>query len=104
MPAHAKIEGIKLIKLNSSGINEPDDPTYPWKLEISFSPPEFLIIAFIGLFGGSEELVVRGMTREALEELLESEGYRHHPRLRKITITGPDGKPEEIERQQRPTA
>jgi len=84
------ISGIKLISLNSSGVNEPEDPSYPYKLEVSFRPPEFMIIAFIGLFGGSEELVIQGKTREDLDKLIEQEGYLTHPRLRKMTITGPN--------------
>lgn len=85
------IPGLKLIHHNAGRINEPDDPSLPFKLELSLSPPQFMIISFIGLYGGSEEIVVRAKTREALEEFLEQNQLRRHPRLRSLTITGPDG-------------
>jgi hypothetical protein len=85
------IEGIKLIRHNAGGVNEPDDPSYPYKLEASFRPPEFMIVAFIGLYKGSEEIVVRGMTQKALEEFISENHLRSHPRLRQLTITGPKG-------------
>lgn len=86
-----KIEGLKLIRLNSIGVHEPDDPSYPYKLEINLSPPELMQIAFIMLHGGSEELVVRAMTREAIDQFIEQNDLRHHPRLRRMTLSGPDG-------------
>jgi hypothetical protein len=92
------IEGLKLIKLNSIRINEPDDPSYPYKLEANFSPPELMQVAFIMLHGGSEEMVVRAMTRKALDQFIEINNLRRHPRLRRIVITGPKGAREEIKR------
>ena len=84
------IPGIKLIRHNAGGINEPDDPSMPWKLEANFRPPEFMNVAFVLMHGGSEEIVVRGDTREALEEFVEENNLRTHPRLRRLTITGPE--------------
>jgi hypothetical protein len=92
------IEGLKLIKLNSCRVNEPDDPSYPYKLEANFSPPEFMQVTFIMLHGGSEEMVVRAMTREALDQFIEVNGLQRHPRLRRMIITGPKGIREEISR------
>lgn len=80
------IEGIKLI-YQTGGANEPDDPSYPWKLYANFSPPEFMVMAFVGLYGGSEEIVVRGKTKEALEEFVKVNDLRRHPRLRRLEIT-----------------
>jgi len=85
-----KIEGIKLIHHNASGITRPDDPSYPWRLDATFSPPEFMQVAFIGLHGGLEILCVRGKTREALEQFVELNGLRQHPRLHKLEITQPE--------------
>lgn len=85
------IPGIKLIRHNAGNVNNPDDPTMPWKLEAHLRPPEFMIFAFIGLYGGSEEIIVRAETREALEKFIEANDFRTHPRLRRLTITGPDG-------------
>lgn len=84
------IEGIKLIRHNAGGVNVPDDPSYPWRLDASFSPPEFMLMAFIGLYGGIEEICVRGKTREALEQFVEMNSLRTHPRLRSLEITQPE--------------
>lgn len=84
------IEGIKLIRHNAGGVNLPDDPSYPWRLDVNLRPPEFMDFAFILLHGGSEEIVVRGMTKEALEEFVELNGLSDHPRLRSLEITQPE--------------
>lgn len=96
-----QIEGLKLIRLNSAGINEPDEPNasgYPYRLEVNLSPPELMLVAFVMLHGGSEIMVMRGKTRDAINQFIELNNLRHHPRLRRMTITGPDGLPEEIGR------
>jgi hypothetical protein len=92
------IEGLKLIRLNSSRVNEPDDPSYPYKLEVNLSPPELMQVAFVMLCGGSEELVVRALTRDAIDQFIQQNDLRRHPRLRRMTITGPDGTREESSR------
>ena len=61
------IEGIKLIRHNANRINNPDDPRFPYRLEVILRPPEFMEFMFVGLFGGSEIVIVRGMTKEAIE-------------------------------------
>lgn len=93
------IPGIKLILHNASNVRLPDDPSLPFKLEASFSPPEFMIFAFIGIYGGSEEIVVRGETKEALDKFIEANNLRTHSRLRSLTITGPDGVVEQLPRE-----
>lgn len=90
--------GLKLIRHNAGNINLLDDPSFPFKLEAIFSPPEFMTMMFVGLYGGSEEIVVRGMTREVLDKFIEEQKFRTHPRLRRLTITGSDGVVEEISR------
>ena len=90
------IPGLKLIHHNAGGVNVPDDPSFPFKLEGNFSPPEFMSVVFVLMHGGSEEMVVRGMTKEALYKLIEQNDLRIHPRLRCLTITGPEGVIEEI--------
>jgi hypothetical protein len=99
MTASTIIEGLKLIRLNSLRINEPDDPSYPYKLEVNLSPPELMQVTFIMLHGGSEEMVVRAMTRDAIDQFIEVNNLRHHPRLRRMSITGPEGSREEIKAQ-----
>ena len=91
------IDGIKVI-YQTGGANEPDDPSYPYRMYANFSPPEFMSFAFMGLFGGSEEIIVRGMTREAIDQFIAVNRLDRHPRLRRIEITGPDGEIEIKER------
>ena len=95
-----KLEGLKLIRLNSVGVDRLDDPSYPYKLEGNFCPPEFMQVAFVMRHGGSEELVVRAMSREILDQFLVETDIRCHPRLCRLVITGPDGIEEEIGQKQ----
>jgi hypothetical protein len=92
------IEGLKLIRLNTARINEPDDQSYPYKLNVNLSPPGLMQVTFVMLYGGSEELVVRSMSREAIDKFIEANNLRLHPRLRRMTITGPDNFQEVIRR------
>lgn len=96
--ADQPIGGLKLIRLNSARIDEPDDKSYPYKLEVNFSPPELMQITFMMLHGGSEEMIVRAKTREAIDQFITLNTLRDHPRLRRMTITGPGGLREEIGR------
>lgn len=84
------IPGLKLI-YQTGGTNEPDDPTLPYKFEANFRPPEFMSFAFTLLHGGSEEIVVRSQTREALDQFIRENDFERHPRLRWLQITGPNG-------------
>lgn len=89
------IPGLKLIR-DAGGANLPDDPSFPFKLEANFRPPEFMNVAFVLMRGGSEEIVVRSMTKESLDKFVEMNNLRAHPRLRRLTITGPDGIVEQV--------
>ena len=80
------IEGIKLIKHNMGGVNEPDDPSYPFKLEVICRVPSFMEVAATFIYG-REHVIVRGKTREALEEFVARNGFRTHPRLQSLEIT-----------------
>ena len=104
MPDSDVIPGLKLIRQNSKQVNNPDDPSFPFKLEVSFSPPEFMEFTFVSLYGGTEEIAVRGMTEEALKKFVEKNGFRTHPRLIRLTITGPDGIIEKIDKAPKPAA
>ena len=84
------IPGIKLI-YQTGAIRQPEDPNMLYKLEADFRPPEFMLMAFVGLYGGSEEIVVQGESLEALDKLIKSNDLERHPRLRRLTITGPNG-------------
>lgn len=81
------IPGIKLIFHNAGGVNNPDDPSYPWRLDATFRPPEFMEMAFIFLHGGQEIICVRGQTQASLEEFVAVNDFRNHPRLVTLTIT-----------------
>ena len=89
--AEPVIEGIKLIRFSTAKINNPDDPAYPFKLEAILRPPDFMAVAFVSIHGGSEEVMVRGMTKEALDKFIEINELRKHPRLNRLTVTGPEG-------------
>lgn len=54
-------------------------------------PPAFMQVTFIMLCGGTEELVVRSMTRRAINQFVGQNDLYRHPRLRQMTISGPDG-------------
>lgn len=90
------IEGLKLIRLTGSRISEPDDPSYPYKLVVNLSPPQLMQVAFVMLYGGSEEMIVRSKTREAIDQFIERNDLRRHPRLRWMTIASPAGAVEKI--------
>lgn len=84
------IEGIKLIKHNMGGVNNPDDPAYgPWRLDASFRVPSFMEVAASFIYG-REEIVIRGKTKEALEQFADLNGLKTHPRLQKLEITQPE--------------
>lgn len=92
---------LKVIRLNTAEIDEPDAPhaaNYPYKLTANLQPPDFMQVAFICRYGGSEELIVRGKTRAALDRFIEQHKLTQDPRLRSLMITGPDGVTEEIRR------
>jgi hypothetical protein len=96
-----EIQGLKLVWYTGGRERVPEAPIaqdYPYKLEVNFSPPELMTVAFVMLHGGSEELVVRGKTREALEQLVKRNSFRDHPRLRWLRISAPDGSVEEVRR------
>lgn len=88
---------LKLIKLTGV-LDIRDDPNYPFKLEVNLSPPELMSVAFIMQHGGSEELIIRGLTREAIDKFINdpNNAIPKHPRLRWYKITGPDGLCEEF--------
>jgi len=81
---------IKLIK-HTSECDHPDDPSMPFKLEMVLSAPEFMEVAWAGLYGGTEEVVARGDSLEELNAWMEEHGLKTHPRRRRYAITNSDG-------------
>ncbi len=96
MPPHESIPGLWLIRLNSLGVNEPEDPSRPWKLEIALLPAGFVGFTFLCLYGLVEELVLQALSREALIQFVIESECLSDPLLSKIEITGPDGSTEEV--------
>lgn len=95
------IEGLKLVYWTGRDLDDAhlhDDPDHPFKLYFNFSPPEFMGIAWIFAHGGSEEIVVRTKTREAIDEFMQRNDFYRHPRFRRGVLTLPDGKEEKLER------
>ena len=84
------MELIKLIQHNASGVNNPDDFSYPWRLDAYFRPPSFMSVAFICLYGGQEIIQVRGITKKSLEEFAKKNNLFNHPRKQSIKIWQPE--------------
>lgn len=82
---------VKLIK-HTGECNEPDDPTLPFKLELVMRAPEFMIVTFVMLYGGCEEVVARAATLEDLTAWMEKNEMKTHPRLSRYTIIDGAGK------------
>src|SRR4029077_7558214 len=83
--------GVDLLSLESDEPDAPYESTYPYKLTAHLSPPDFMQVTFIMLHGGSEELIIRGRTREALDRFITRNNLKQNPRLRGMMITGPNG-------------
>ena len=77
---------IKLIH-HTGECDHPDDDSLPIKLEMYLRAPSFMIVAFVGLYGGSERIVARADTVEALDQWLTEHGLVDHPRLSRFRIT-----------------
>ena len=81
------IDGIKLIQHNMGGVNNADDPSFgPFLLHIILRVPSFMEVTALFIYG-REEIIVRGQTREALEQFLVLNELRTNPRLQKIEIS-----------------
>lgn len=88
---------LKLIRHNMGGVDLPDDPSFgPWRLDMSFRVPGFMEVAAAFIYG-TEQIVVRSKTKEALEKFASNNNFQKHPRLIKIEITQPEAKEEHKE-------
>lgn len=89
-----QIDGLRLVYMTGATLDgslDRDDAGYPYRLEVNLSPPQLMEVAFIMLYGGSEKIVVRAKTRDAIDRFIDLNTFIKHPRLRRMTITGPDG-------------
>lgn len=82
---------VKFIKYNAGNIDNEDDPSYPFKLAASLNPPTMMPALFEAMGLDTEDLIVRGMTKQDLDEIIQILHLYTLPRLRHFTITGPDG-------------
>jgi hypothetical protein len=89
------IEGVKVIQHNMGGINRPDDPSYPFLLQMVCRVPGFMEVTAAMIYG-QEAVKVRGKTKEALEELIKRNNWSTHPRLISLTVTEPEKDPDKI--------
>ena len=87
---------LKLIRHNMGGVDEPDGPSYPYKLEYVCRAPAVMEIATMFLYGGQEIVVIRSKTLPALQKYIKQNKFRSHNRLVSLTITGPEGIIEEV--------
>jgi hypothetical protein len=77
---------VKLIYSNTCNVRADDDPLLPYRMEFNLRPPELMAVAFVMMYGGSEEGVAKGKTVEDLVAYAESSELADHPRLRWIRI------------------
>jgi hypothetical protein len=84
-----KIRPTKPIYHNVSGLNRFAGKRYPWRLEMEFSHPSGVSMTILYRCGGNEVLTFAGKTQKSLEDLATKKGYRNHPRLKSLVITGP---------------
>lgn len=89
IPDQKIIPGLKLIRHDLSGVDITDDPSFPFRLDATFTPSRFMAV-FMGPNGGTEEIRVRGMTCEVLEQFAETNGLKNNPRLITMNITQPE--------------
>jgi len=82
---------LKVIEYNLTEIKLPDDPSYPYKLEVSRAHSEFHRAAMILQHGPDECLVLRGLSLGALQDYINENNLRTDELLNFFTLTGPEG-------------
>lgn len=75
-----------------------DHEEYPFCFKWTGRPPSLPGIAWAFEVGGDEVLVVRSKTLESLQGFVEVNGLRDHLRVKRFTITGPEGQIEHFDR------
>jgi hypothetical protein len=93
-----RTHGAMIVWAPTNKIDREFDPKkFPWELKFDLQPPEFMNIAFIMAYGGSQNFVVRGKSREALMRLVRVLGIFKRTDLMEMKITDPNGKTETLE-------
>lgn len=88
----AEKQTIKLVRHNAARIQEDDAAIAvekPWRFRMFCRPPEFMDMAFIGMIGPQEIVVVRGSDLEILRKFIAANDFEHHPRRQVLTLDGP---------------
>jgi len=92
-------QNFLLVRHSPSGINEYDDPSFPFRMELYCTSPEFLEFAHDCIHGRGERVVARAMTLDLMNWFIDKNSLRTHPRLVSLIVTGPEGTIEEIKRE-----
>jgi hypothetical protein len=80
--------GVRLVRHLNTCYDE--DPALPFRIEIVLRAPEFMAVAFIGIYGGSENIVAQAVDLASLREFVVRNELGDHPRLRRMVVTGPN--------------
>jgi hypothetical protein len=80
---------IDVLVLEQTGVAscDADNPvTHPYLLTAHLNPPEFMSMAFVGLFGGTETVRVACRTEADVATVKQYLGLDGHPRLRSLKV------------------
>lgn len=87
--------GLPRTKVIRRGGLPVDTSDYPFELEVQLRQPEAASFAVLMAEGSTEYVVIRGRSLRSVRRALTRHGLDRHPRLRRYTITGPEGVIEE---------
>jgi hypothetical protein len=93
IPEDPRKPPVKVIYANTYRLNQPDDLSYPFKMEaLLHHPTDFMSIAALFLYGPNEHAIAIGMSIEDLMDWAwKSDGLPRHPRLIRLTISNRQG-------------
>jgi len=81
--------GVRLVRHLNTRYDE--DPALPFKVEISLRAPEFMAVAFVCIYGGSEDIVAQAADLASLCAFVVRNDLVTHSRFRWLCATGPEG-------------
>ncbi len=74
------------------------DPAFPFGAYADLRSPNDVSVMQLLANGGGEHIYIESRSRKALDAAINRLGLRTHPRLRSLTLSGPEGVIERIER------